>query len=395
MVARVGAGGFVAMAGKRALVLATNFFGVGGVERYTRTLARALGDILGADSVDVYALFGKRSADDTNLPYRYLGSAGETLTRAAKVRFGLRCLQLAARKKYALVFCSHVAVAPFAYLIRRLGGSRYLLSAYGIEVWNEMTMLQAWGLHHADLILPISAFTAGKVAERHGIPRNRMQLLYSAVDDRLLSEGAIPRDHSADSFNILTVARLVKTDQSKGCEGVLRALALLDAPGREKVTYTIVGVGDDRPRLEALASALGLRERVVFVGRVDEATLIALYRSSDLYAMPSAVENRNGRLLAEGFGITCIEAAAFGLPVITSREGGTREAVVDGVTGFVVDPRNVQELAEKIGCLQRDNALLTGMGEAGRRQVLEKFAYFCFVSALRPILLSSAFERAG
>ena len=78
--------------------------------------------------------------------------------------------------------------------------------------------------------------------------------------------------------------------------------------------------------------------RVQFLGRVPDADLPALYASADVFAM--CCRERWGGLEAEGFGIVFLEAAACGVPAVAGRSGGSHEAVVDGETGFVVEPKD-------------------------------------------------------
>ena len=108
----------------------------------------------------------------------------------------------------------------------------------------------------------------------------------------------------------------------------------------------IAGGGRDRTRLEARAHRLGLDARVRFLGRVPDDTLPAVYRAGDVFVM--MCRERWGGLEAEGFGIVFLEAAASGVPAIAGRSGGSHEAVVDGTTGFVVDPDDVTVLAQRI-----------------------------------------------
>src|SRR6185295_19116984 len=106
----------------------------------------------------------------------------------------------------------------------------------------------------------------------------------------------------------------------------------------------IGGAGRDRKRLERHA-----RGRVEFLGRVPDADLAALYASADVFAM--CCRERWGGLEAEGFGIVFLEAAACGVPAVAGRSGGSHEAVADGETGFVVNPRDVAAVREAIARL--------------------------------------------
>jgi glycosyltransferase involved in cell wall biosynthesis len=127
---------------------------------------------------------------------------------------------------------------------------------------------------------------------------------------------------------LLTVGRLASEERYKGFDEVLEALPEL-ARERSDIAYLICGDGPDRPRLEAKAAALGIMDRVRFAGFVSEGQKGDFYRLADAYVMPSR---------GEGFGIVFLEALACGLPVLGSTADGSREALLDGAVGELVDP---------------------------------------------------------
>jgi phosphatidylinositol alpha-1,6-mannosyltransferase len=158
----------------------------------------------------------------------------------------------------------------------------------------------------------------------------------------------------------------------KGHDLVLGALSLLeDIPS---LHYVIVGSGEDRGRLEAIIEEKGLRGRVTFAGRVDDNDLPDYYRLCDIYVMPNR-EVLDSTDSVEGFGISFIEANACGKPSIGGRSGGAAAAVEDGVTGYLVDPEDPRELAEKIRHLIEHPETASEMGEAGRQRVVEHFSW--------------------
>jgi phosphatidylinositol alpha-1,6-mannosyltransferase len=131
----------------------------------------------------------------------------------------------------------------------------------------------------------------------------------------------------------------------------------------------IVGGGDGRRELEALAHSLGVERAVKFTGEVADAELSALYATSDLFAMPSR---------GEGFGLVFAEAMASGLPCIASRFDAGSEVVADGETGLLVDPGNPDELLQAITRFLGDQDLRAKMGQAGRRRASQFFSLASF-----------------
>jgi phosphatidylinositol alpha-1,6-mannosyltransferase len=160
---------------------------------------------------------------------------------------------------------------------------------------------------------------------------------------------------------LLTVARL---EWHKGIDTVIKALPAVRAayPGAR---YAVAGVGDRRPHFERLVAELGLGDAVRFLGAVPDEDLPALYGAADLYVGASRLHD----LMAEGFGISLVEASACGLAVVGGRSGGVPDAVRDGETGILVDPDDPAAVAAGIGRLLADGELRKRFGAAGRRAV--------------------------
>jgi phosphatidylinositol alpha-1,6-mannosyltransferase len=167
---------------------------------------------------------------------------------------------------------------------------------------------------------------------------------------------------------LLTVARL---ERSKGIDLVIHCLPDLARtfPG---LRYLVAGEGPEREALESLARSLGVTGLVTFLDRVEELSKQALYDLCEVYVMPSRLVP--GRPW-EGFGIVFLEAAAAARPCVAGRVGGTADAVVDGITGLLVDSSNPRETLEALIRLLRDRALRLRLGEAGRERVRRHFLW--------------------
>jgi phosphatidylinositol alpha-1,6-mannosyltransferase len=161
---------------------------------------------------------------------------------------------------------------------------------------------------------------------------------------------------------IVTIARLVP---HKGQDVGLEALASLGDAFRH-VRYLIVGEGEDRQRLEARARDLGVADRVIFTGALPDAGIAEAYATSTVYLGLSRLDDA---VNVEGFGLSFIEAGASGIPVVAGDSGGTRSAVRDGVTGFIVSPTSATEAAEALRRLLGSRERAAAMGAAGRRAV--------------------------
>ena len=139
----------------------------------------------------------------------------------------------------------------------------------------------------------------------------------------------------------------------------------------------VVGEGSARRYLERLSRLMGVEGRVRFLGRLSDPELCHAYRSANVFAMPGRAQ-LGPRAYGEGFGIVFVEAAAIGLPVVAGRAGGAPEAMVDGVTGLLVDPLDPEDVAGAVCRLLLDPALARRMGAAGMRVATERFSYPVF-----------------
>jgi phosphatidylinositol alpha-1,6-mannosyltransferase len=119
--------------------------------------------------------------------------------------------------------------------------------------------------------------------------------------------------------------------------------------------------------LAALARRHGVAAHVVFAGGVPHDELPAHYAAGDVFAMPC--RTRRAGMDVEGLGIVYLEASAVGLPVLAGDSGGAPDAVLDGETGFVVDGRDVDGVAEWLTALLLDPEMRARLGKAGRAWV--------------------------
>ncbi len=169
--------------------------------------------------------------------------------------------------------------------------------------------------------------TGELVAETLRLPHARIAVCPPGVHDAFFQTR--PAAPPGSPLRLLTVSRLTRYTARKNVDGVLQALALLP---NLPVHYTVVGDGDDRPRLAALAGDLGIASRVSFRGSLRLPELLSCYREADLFILASKATAQD----VEGFGIVYLEASAAGVPVICSQAGGATDAVVDGQNGLLI-----------------------------------------------------------
>jgi phosphatidylinositol alpha-1,6-mannosyltransferase len=197
-----------------------------------------------------------------------------------------------------------------------------------------------------------------------GVDAERFHPLDDAARTAVRAELGLPDD-------ALVVAGISRLVPRKGFDVLLAAAGRLRR-SHPDVLVAITGGGRDRDRLERVAASSGAR--ATFLGRVPDDLLAGAYGCADVYGM--LCRNRWGGLEQEGFGIVFLEAAACGVPQLAGASGGSDEAVLDGITGYVVEqPRDVDQAADALRRLLDDAALRSTMGQAGRRRAVDEFGY--------------------
>lgn len=224
------------------------------------------------------------------------------------------------------------------------------------------------GDHAAGRALPTTVVPPGVDTDRF-VPLS--------VDQRNAARGKFGL--AADDEIVVGISRLVPR---KGFDTVIRAVAHLSVH-RPRLKLVIASTGRDEERLKKLAAELNAP--VVFLGRVPHDDLPALYGCADVFSM--MCRNRWGGLEQEGFGIVFVEAAACGVPQIAGDSGGAAEAVLDGVTGYVMsNPTDVSALAARIDTVLSNDDLRQSMAKESRLRAVQEFNYNVLAARLGEVL---------
>ncbi len=316
----------------RLLALVTDGFGrSGGIARFNQDLMAALSRSSRVSRTVALPRFAAASAATPVNVEQLAPSPG----RAAWIA---RALALAARQRFDAVFCSHLNAVPLAAAVARLRGIPLWVQVHGIEAWQAPGALHRRGLAAATLVTSVSRYTRERVLAWADIAPHRVRVLPNTVTSGFAPcqrpDDLAARLGLAGRRIVLTVGRLSAAERYKGHDRLIAALPgiLAQVP---QAAYLIVGSGDDQPRLEHLARAAGVSDRVVFAGQVPDAQLARYFALADVFAMPST---------GEGFGIAFVEAAASGLPVIGGNRDGSVDALADGRIGRLIDPNARTEI---------------------------------------------------
>lgn len=210
-------------------------------------------------------------------------------------------------------------------------------------------------ISRADYIVVNSNFTAIRCKKIYGI--SKTETVYPGVD---INE--FPNAPENKESYILCVSRL---EYFKRIDLVIKSVFLLKKKDKT-IKLIIIGDGPEKKKLMKQSAELGLSENVFFTGTVNRELLIQYYAKALCVVFPS---------INEPFGIVPIEAQAAWTPVIASNSGGPVESIVDGESGFLIQPDSIDELFEKILYFSQNPSIAESMGVSGRKNVSDKFTW--------------------
>jgi glycosyltransferase involved in cell wall biosynthesis len=307
----------------------------GGIQEFTRFVVRAVQESFPEYEVKVVE-YGVFSTKETTLFW--------ILRKFQGVIFSLGLLLRVFRERPKVIISTHLHFAPVCWLADCLWGIPSIVVSHGVEAWGKFSPWKARILRGIRLHLAVSRFTRDRLVEAAGVAVRNVAVFPNTFDENrfipaaksleLLQQLGIKPDRKI----ILTVGRLAITEQYKGYDQIIRLLPRL-AQMIPNIHYLLVGSGNDQERVKQLIVDSGVQDKVTLAGFVPREQLPAYYQLCDLYAMPST---------GEGFGIAFLEAMACGRPCLGGSLDGSRDPLMDGKLGTLVDPRQLEDVAAGI-----------------------------------------------
>jgi len=278
---------------------------------------------------------------------------------------------------------------PLGHLAPTLG-LPYAIVAHGAEITVPGRLpgarhLLGRVLRSAEFVITAGGYPAREASRAAGRPLTTIEIPPGVDQSRFVPRDLDERMRHREGLGfsqaplVVGVSRLVPR---KGFDVAIEAVASLqhELPG---IQLAIAGTGRDRRRLERLSKKLNFP--VKFLGRVPDSELPSVFAMGDLFIMPC--RNRWGGLEQEGFGIVFAEAAASGVPQVAGRSGGAHEAVVDGVTGIVVDhPRQAGEVAAAVLSILQNPERAEEMSRESRNRAMNSLSYDLLADRLEKTL---------
>jgi teichuronic acid biosynthesis glycosyltransferase TuaC len=292
-----------------------------------------------------------------------LSSAGQFLH--ATLKFHVR--QLHARHPISVIH-AHAALpcGQAAMLLAKDLSIPFVVTVHGLDAFSTRQVPGWFGRRcsavsdhvyaAAARVVCISEHVARRVRERIG-DRARISVVYNGVDSSLFTP---PTGSAVANEVILSVGNLIPI---KGHDLLLRSVAAI-APGHPHMQCRMIGDGPERARLQQLARELRIEDRVHFLGRRPRSEVAAAMRDCTLFALPSWYE---------GLGCVYLEAMSAERPAIACRGQGIEEVIRHGENGWLVQPKNLDDLTAALRTLLSDQPLRKKLGGNGRRTVLQGY----------------------
>ena len=222
----------------------------------------------------------------------------------------------------------------------------------GHQVNQHVYDLERHGIHKADKVIAVSNFTKTKIMDHYGLPSEKIRVVHNAVD--------FSQHYYDEDFGIKKTDKIVlflgRITLQKGPDYFVQAAKKV--LGHEKnVKFVIAGSGDMEPFIIEKAAELGIADKVLFAGFLNQDDVERAYKMADIYVMPS---------VSEPFGITALEAMKYKTPSIVSKQSGVSEVIRHCLK---VDFWDVDEMSGKIIALLRYKPLHETLKEDGYFEV--------------------------
>lgn len=334
------------------------------IEIYGRGARRLLVDAvmeIAAHPVRASAVVGRGAMD------AIFGAA--TPARGPKVLWqclaGLALARRARRLEVAHIHAhmAHVPTTIGMYAARQLGIS-FSFTGHAVDIFRERTLLKE-KLRRASFAACISEWHRSFYRDIVWLDEDRLPVIRCGVDVDAFAPSS--RSGGDDVLHVLAVGRLVK---KKGFDVLIEALEKLGDAAPE-LECSIVGEGPERAPLERLVRSRGLESRISLLGAKSNAEVRRLMLAADLFVLPCRVDPTGDR---DGIPVVLMEAMACGVCAVSGDLPAIRELIADGEGGVLIEPGDVDSLADALRELAGDAARRTRLAETGRQRVVEEFS---------------------
>jgi len=279
--------------------------------------------------------------------------------------------------EFDFILASHGGwIFILSFLLSNYFNKKLILMAHGDDflVKSPLTM-RTYYFKYTNKIILSNQIMKKLIKKIHHLNENQLQVINRGIviQKMEIKENRIKLrklfNIPNDIFVILSVGRHVPR---KNFSLVIKAIKkIVETYPNIKIRYYLIGKGKETQNLKDLRKKLNLDKYVFFLGTVDFEKRNKFYKLSDIFVMPSDIKNNS----IEGFGIVFLEANYYKLPIIGGDTGGIRAAIIDGLNGFLINPKNINDLVEKILLFYKNEDLRLKMGERGHLRVINNYSW--------------------
>ncbi len=266
--------------------------------------------------------------------------------------YNLASLPVVRRVNPDIIFCQYVSSGLAGYLAKEFIKKPYVVCGQGSDVylpWAFKSIISKLVLRGANAII---ALTEHMKKEMQKMCDRDMFVIPNGVDlSRFNGLSRVDIRTQLGICNEKVILFVGRLSPIKGLKYLLAAMKII-ADRDRNVKLFLVGDGEEREYLKELVRNLNIKQHVTFIGKVPNEKVPEYMVASDIFVLPS---------LSEGFPVVTLEAMAAGLPIVASRVGGLPEIIKSGENGFLVEPKNPKEIADKLWLLLEDEELRTKM----------------------------------
>jgi glycosyltransferase involved in cell wall biosynthesis len=279
--------------------------------------------------------------------------------------------------------------ASVASYASQISGMPWTVSAHAKDIWTSKDWDLAEKLARADWAVTCTAVGYEKLNSLSG-GRGNVNLSYHGLDlerfphfdgERSERDGTDP----ANPVRILSVGRAVK---KKGYDTILKALAGL--PAALQWRFAHIGGGEELPSLKALAAELGIADRIVWTGSMDQRDVLTHYREADLFTLACRITADGDR---DGLPNVLVEAASQRLMAVSTTVSGISELFRNEENALLVGPDDAEALSEALSHAVRTPSLRHSLGAAAEARVRRDFDYHDSIRDLDRLFRSAWAKR--
>ena len=328
------------------ILLTDGYGGRGGIAQYNRHLITALSEIKKIKQINVLQRKVIYKLEKIPKKVKLIKNISNS-----KIKFFLKIINfLFSKKNYDVVFCCHIHLLPFAWVLSKKNRCPLILNIYGEEAWNPTRhKISNFLCSEVDYLCTIRHYTAKKFISWSKTSLKKYFYIPNCVDEKKFKNKPkniklIKKYNLQKKKIILSCGRMDVEDKNKGIDEIIEILDELSRTNKD-IIYLIVGDGDDKKRLEQKVKSLKMNHLVLFLGNLNEKDKIDLFKISHIMAMPGSRKSFD----RYPYRFVNLEALSCGLHVICSRVNYKSEINDPNIKMLnQVNPNNKKELIYEI-----------------------------------------------